>query len=56
MGASALDWRPIAANLVDAMVARQVQIDGYYLFSYVDDIDSILFSNESTDLRHEVYW
>ena len=55
MGGSALKWRPLAASLVDEMVARQVQIDGYYLFSYVDAIDSIVNSTAYSELRHDVY-
>ena len=55
MGGSSLTWKPLAAELVSQMVLRGVNISGYYLFSYVDDITTVIESEVSTALRHDVY-
>ena len=55
MANSAGIWKPIATKLIDQMVISQVKIDNYYLFDYVDAVDSHLSSNNPTNLRQTGY-
>ena len=55
MRGSAGTWKPIATELIDQMVMRQVDIDKYYLFDYVASITSHLTSNNPSNLRQAGY-
>ena len=52
MSGSAGIWKPVSIKLIDEMVAKQVNIDKYYLFSYVNTIQSILSSLDPGPLRN----
>ena len=51
MSGSAKLWKPVATKLIDEMVSKHVDIDRYYLFSYVNTISAILNTLDPALLR-----
>ena len=51
MRGSAKLWKPVSTQLIDEMIQKLVQIERYYLFSYVNTISSILNTVDPTLLR-----
>ena len=61
MKGSATRWKPVATKLIDEMVSKSVDIDRYYLFSYVNTISGILNTVDPAQLRSTMenwntYW
>ena len=51
MRGSAKLWKPVSTQLIEEMIQKLVQIERYYLFSYVNTISSILNTVDPTLLR-----
>ena len=51
MRGSAKLWKPVSTQLINEMIQKLVQIERYYLFSYVNTISSILNTVDPTLLR-----
>jgi len=47
-------WKPVAANLVEEMARRQVNIDRHYLFTYVDTIQAALTTTNHSEFSSEI--
>ena len=51
MRGSSVTWKPVAAKLINELVANKVIIDNYHLFTYVDTMVDIVSTKEPYQLR-----
>jgi len=47
-------WKPVAANLVEEMARRQVNIDRHYLFTYVTTIKAALTTTNHSEFSSKI--